>query len=148
MCYFRTDGLWVPVEDSSAMSGRKLNIMVADLSGQNPTTFSTLFLNGRRAIRARYPNGNPETMGLHTYPTGYVASAVNWLPPKKMPPSEEVDITVPKIPRAFYQYYKIGIGGPVEAFDPPKSYWGVENPAETNDVPMYRVLTGLEYSSI
>ena len=85
MCYFRTDGLWAPVEDSTATSGRKLNIMVADLSGQNPTTFTTLFLNGRRAIRARYPNANPETMRLHTYPTGYVPSAVKWLPLRKCP---------------------------------------------------------------
>ena len=85
MCYFRTDGLWAPVEDSTATSGRKLNIMVADLSGQNPTTFTTLFLNGRRAIRACYPNANPETMGLHTYPTGYVPSAVKWLPLRKCP---------------------------------------------------------------
>jgi hypothetical protein len=146
MCYFRTDGLWAPVEDSTAMSGRKLNIMVADLSGQNPTTFTSLFLNGHRATRARYPNSNPETMGLHTYPTGYMSSAVKWLPPKEMPPAEEVNIATPKISRVFYGYYNIGIGGPVEAFDPPKSYWGLTDPAQRNDVLVYKVPTGLEYS--
>src|SRR5688572_11693864 len=32
-----------------------------------------LFVNGRRAVRARYPNGNPETQGLWTVNnTGYV----------------------------------------------------------------------------
>ena len=97
MCYFRTDGLWAPVEDSTAMSGRKLNIMVADLSGQDPTTFTTLFLNGHRATRARYPNSNPETMGLHTFPTGYMSSAEKWFPPKEMPPAEQVNIATPKI---------------------------------------------------
>ena len=147
MCYFRTDGLWAPVEDSTAMSGRKLNIMVADLSSQDPTTFTTLFLNGRRATRARYPNSNPESMGLHTFPTGYMSSAERWLPPKQMPPAEQVNIATPKISRVFYGYYNIGIGGPVEAFDPPKSYWGVTDPSEINNVPTYKVPTGLEYST-
>ena len=82
-CYFRTDGLWVPAKVKGAKSGRKINILVADLSSQDPTTFTTLFLSGRRAVRARYPDGNPETMGLHTNPSGYVQSAVKWLPPPK-----------------------------------------------------------------
>jgi hypothetical protein len=35
--------------------------------------FSTLFVAGRRAIRARYPNLNPETNGMHTpEQTGYM----------------------------------------------------------------------------
>ena len=46
---------------------------MADLSSQNPNTFTTLFINDRRAIRARYPDGIPETMGLHTSPTGYLS---------------------------------------------------------------------------
>ena len=147
MCYFRTDGLWAPVEDSRATSGRKLKIMMADLSSQNPTTFMTLFLNRRRAIRARYPNSNPETMGLHTFPNGYIASAEKWLPPKKMPPAEAVNIETPKVSRVYYQYFNIGIGGPVEAFHPSKSYWGVVNPTGGNGVYTYEVPTGLQYSS-
>ena len=58
LCYFRTDGMWVPTKEGGAVSGRKRNIVVSDLSNQNPTPFSILFLNGRRAIRARYPAGH------------------------------------------------------------------------------------------
>ena len=38
----------------------------------NITDFATLFVNGRRAVRARSPDANPETQGLHTpNQTGY-----------------------------------------------------------------------------
>ena len=65
MCYLRTDGLWVdlPMLHKGAISGRRINIVIADLSDQNHTQLTTLFLNRRRAVRARYPDGNPETMG-------------------------------------------------------------------------------------
>ena len=147
MCYFRTDGLWAPVSVSGATSGRKLNIMVADLSNQNPIPFTTLFLNGRRAIRARYPNGNPETMGLHTFPTSYMESAEQWLTPVKKPAAEEVHIQTPTISRAYYPSYDIGIGGPVDVFDPSKSYWGVKDPIGGNVESTYKVPSGLVYSS-
>ena len=146
-CYFRTDGIWAPTTSIGATSGKKLKIMMTDLRGQNPTTFTTLFLNGRRAVRARYPDGNPETMGLHTYPTGYMDSAEKWLPPVPMPASEEVHIGSPKIPRVYYASYDIGIGGPVEMFDPPKSYWGVKEPiGGAGGIDTYQVPSGLVYS--
>jgi hypothetical protein len=41
---------------------------------RNLTGFSTLYVNGRRAVRARTPDANPETQGLHTpNQTGYFA---------------------------------------------------------------------------
>ena len=64
-CYFHFDGSWTPTCTKGAISGRQVNIVVADLSSQDPTPFTTLFLNGQRAVRARYPDGNPETTGLH-----------------------------------------------------------------------------------
>ena len=147
MCYFRTDRLWAPVKISGATSGKKLNIMVADLSNQNPTPFTTLFLDRHRAIRARYPNGNPETMGLHTFPTGYADSADEWFTPVKKPAAEAINIQTPSVSRVFYQFFNIGIGGPVEIFDPPKSYWGVEDPTGGAGIAPYKVPSGLVYSS-
>ena len=143
LCYFRTDGLWVPMDISGAMSGRKLNIFVADLSGQNPTPFSTLFLNGRRAIRARYPDGNPETMGLHTTLSGYMNSAEKWLPAVSKPAAEEIHIESPQTPWSEYPAFYTGIGGPVDEFYPPKSFWGVAHPTGGT----YQVPSGLVYSS-
>ena len=143
LCYFRTDGLWVPTNVTGAMSGRKLNIFVADLSDQNPTPFSTLFLNGRRAIRARYPDGNPETMGLHTTLSGYMNSAEKWLPAVSKQAAEEIHIESPQTPRSEYPSFYTGIGGPVDVFCPPKSFWGVAH--RTGGT--YQVPSGLVYSS-
>ena len=146
MCYLRRDGIWDSIPSPHSISGRKVDIVVTDLSSQNPNTFTSLFLDGRRAVRARYPDGNPETMGLHTNPTGYEPKADGWLPPKTYPDALEVHIEAPVRERAYFTTFEIGIGGPVSMFDPPKSYWGLKNPrgglAHT-----YLVPTGLQYPS-
>ena len=147
LCYFRTDGLWVPTNVTGAVSGRKLNIFVTHLNGQDPIPFSTLFLNGRRAIRARYPDGNPETMGLHTTLTGYMHSAEKWLPAASKPAAEEIHIESPQTPRSEFPEFYTGIGGPVDEFYPPKSYWGVANPTGGGGRSTYQVPSGLVYSS-
>ena len=147
LCYFRTDGLWAPAKIAGAISGRKLNIFVADLSDQDPATpFSVLFLNGKRAIRARYPDGNPETMGLHTFPTGLVEAAVKWLDPVKKPAAEQIFIQTPQTPRSHFPSFYTGISGPVDVFDPPKSYWGVANPVGGGGRSTFEVPSGLVYS--
>ena len=133
-CYFRTDGLWVPTKDKGAISGRQVNILVADLSSQDPTPFTTLFLNGRRAVRARYPDGNPETMGLHTNPTGYVQSAVKWLPPPQLTPSVAISVDTPQRNGTHFPQYSLQVGGSNAVFDPP------ESPGT------YTMSTGLQYS--
>ena len=120
-CYFRTDSLWVQTHHTGAVSGKRINIMVADLSDQNPTPFTTLFLNGRRAVRARYPDGNPETMGLHTNPTGYVQSAVKWLPAPQPTQGLPVLITNPLRNGTHFPQSHLYIGGPNTVFDPPKA---------------------------
>ena len=134
MCYFRTDGLWVPTHTKGATSGRIVNIIVADLSSQDPTPFTTLFLNGRRAVCARYPDGNPETMGLHTNPTGYVQSAVKWLPPPKSTPPLEVHVDSPQRNGTHFPQFHLFTGGPNAVFDPP------------NSLSVHTMNTGLEYS--
>lgn len=146
MCYFRTDGLWVPTKEFSATSGKKLRILKADLSGQNPTPFSSLFFNGKRAVRARYPDGNPETIGLHTVPSGYVPSAERWLPPMQKPPAKEIHISSPNRSNTDFPTFQIGIGGPVDVFDPPQSYWGTKNPPGGGGA-TFTLPTGLQYWS-
>ena len=146
MCYFRADGLWVPTRVNGATSGRKLNIIVADLSNQNPTPFTSLFINGRRAVRARYPDGNPETMGLHTDPSGYALPAVRWLPPVQKPPAQEILIGEPQRNGTHFPQFLIGIDGPVDVFDPPESYWGTADPVGGGGS-TYKITTGLVYST-
>ena len=145
MCYFRADGLWVPVEGTDHVSGKKLNVMVADLSKQDPIPFNTLFINNRRAVRARYPDGNPETMGLHTNPTGYVSKADSWLPPENKGKATEIHIESPQRNGTHFPQFQIGIGGPVSNFYPPESYWGTSSPTGGGGA-TYKITTGLVYS--
>ena len=124
MCYFRLDGSWTPTHAKGAVSGRQVNIVAADLSSQDPTPFTTLFLNGRRAVRARYPDGNPETTGLHTNPTGYVSSAVKWLPPASKSGASTIDLDAPQRNGTHFPQFHINYGGPADVFDPQESFWG------------------------
>ena len=146
MCYLRMDGQWDSVYDSSgsSFSSQRVTIMVADLSDQSPNDFTSLFINNRRAVRARYPDGNPETTGLHTNPTGYVPSAVKWLPPSTKEPGEEILITNPNRTGSYFPYFQIGVGGSVSVFNPPESYWGTADPAGGGGF-TYRIPTGLQY---
>lgn len=144
MCYFRIDGLWAPHSEPGHTSGKKLYILVADLTDQVTTSFTSLFIDGRRAVRARYPDGNPETMGLHTNPTGYVPLAVRWLPPAPKPAATEVHVDYPERNGTHFPQFQIGIGGPVDAFDPPESYWGTKDPTGGGGA-TYKIPTGLWY---
>ena len=145
-CFLRTGGVATHSRCPYCVSGKKLNIVYADLSSQNPNSFTSLFIDGRRAVRARYPDGNPETMGLHTNPTGYVDKAEKWLPPKSYPPATEIHIKSPQRNGTKFPTFEIGIGGPVEAFDPPESYWGLKKPVG-GGAATYEITTGLVYSS-
>ena len=135
MCYFRIDGLWMRTLEKGTYSGKKTIVYAADLSSQNPTAFNTLFINGRRAIRARYPDGNPETMGLYTNPTGYVSTAESWLPPTPYPPAKVITVQSPFRNGTHFPYYHLGIGGSLSIFHPP------ESPHVSLEVP-----SGLKYS--
>ena len=145
MCYFRVDGLCPYTKESGCTSGRYIHIMAADLSNQNPNTFTSLFINGRRVVRARYPDGNPETMGLHTLPTGYVPSAERWLPPISHDAAQEIHISSPERNHTHFPEFQLGIGGPVSAFDPPESYWGTKHPTGGGGK-TYAIPSGLQYS--
>ena len=145
MCYFRVDGLCPYTTEPGCTSGKQIHIMVADLSDQSPNTFTSLFID-RRAVRARYPDGNPETMGLHTEPTGYVPSAESWLPPIPHAPATEIHISSPERNHTHFPQFQIGIGGPVSAFVPPESFWGTAHPAGGGGR-TYTIPSGLQYLS-
>ncbi len=145
MCYAREDGLWNPVANSAAVSGKKVKIYVAELEGEAIKPFTQIFVNGKREIRARFPNGDPEKTGLHTVPTGYVSSALKWLPPKKSEPAREIHFKDPHREKTPFSTYYVGIGGPVSQYKPPVSYWGVASPAGGGGS-TYKVPTGLQFS--
>jgi len=135
---------WSPMPSNS-------NIFVANLSSlfQSGALFETprsLFVGGKRAIRARYPNGNPETSGLYTNPTGYVSKARTWLPPvSPSSPAQEIHIVSPNR-TGHFPTFQLGIGGPVSQFSPPESYWGLEDPVG-GAATQYEIVTGLTYDA-
>lgn len=114
------------------------------MSKENITKVDQVFIEGRRAVRARFPNANPEYQGLHTIPTGYVNNA-QWVPPIKFPDALEVHIAQPPREATLFPTFDIGIDGSVGQFDPPQSYWGTKNPVGGGGA-TYRVPSGLQYS--
>jgi len=118
-----------------------LKIFMADLSQQSPVAFSQLFIKGRRAVRARYPNGNPETTGLHTSPTGYFAGVNKWY--AKLPTAgTPLVIDNPIRNGTHFPYFSLGVGGSVSVFDPPESYFGTADP---NSAHTYHVPYAMQY---
>ena len=65
-CFGRIDDQWAPHADANVTSGvavRK-NVWVAELPASlDVSGMVGLRIDGRRAIRAKYPNGDPEQSG-------------------------------------------------------------------------------------
>jgi len=93
-------------------------IYSADLSGQGITSIKGLHVNGKRAIRARYPNANP------IFGFGSHISAKGYLPVH--PPTPLVDL-YPATPYRnasnSFTRFVLGIGGTCSGFTPPAGYW-------------------------
>ena len=100
-------------------ASKKTNIYKADLSSQGIDTVPGLRINTKRAIRARYPNADPE-LGF-----GSGLKAEKWVPPT-LPTAPDTEIN-PDTPvrnsSSSFQKYQLGIGGPCKNFDPPAGYW-------------------------
>ena len=103
---------------------KKTNIYKATFSSN--VTFASitgLRVNGKRAIRARYPNADPE-LGF-----GSTLTAEKWLHsmlPTK--PDKEINPSKPyRNSSASFTKFDLGIGGPCKNFDPPAGYWCATN---------------------
>ena len=120
-----------------------LKIFVTNLTDQSPLPFNQLFIDGRRAVRARYPNANPEINGLHTDPTGYFSAAEQWY---NSQPQVGTTIVIedPNRNGTHFPYFSLGEGGSVSVFDPPKSYWGTAKPVGGGGS-IYEVPVGMQY---
>ena len=114
------------------------NIYKADMSGAGLSSVTGLRVNTKRAIRARFPNADPE-LGF-----GSTLQASKWMPPT-LPsnPDEEVYPNEPKRTSSdSFQFYQLGIGGPCKNFDPPAGYW-CGNMTEGGGHFTYRVPSGM-----
>lgn len=96
-----------------------MNIYQADLSSQGIDSVMGLRVNDMRAIRARYPDANPEIDGFHS-----TLQAKKWLPPVSESPKVEENPDKPfRNSSGAFQTFQLGIGGTCANFDPPAGYW-------------------------
>ena len=117
-------------------SSKKTNIYKADLSSQGITSVPGLRVNTKRAIRARYPNADPE-IGF-----GSSLTPSSWLPPTlPTKPDSQIDPAEPiRNSSDWFKKYTLGVGGPCKVFDPPAGYWCSTNNART---PLFMVPSGM-----
>eukprot|EP01064_Diplonema_japonicum_P030955 TRINITY_DN539_c0_g1_i1.p1 TRINITY_DN539_c0_g1~~TRINITY_DN539_c0_g1_i1.p1 ORF type:complete len:807 (+),score=265.40 TRINITY_DN539_c0_g1_i1:43-2463(+) len=117
------------------------NMYTADMSQAGIDYAWGFQMNGVRATRARYPNGNvelPERQEEAGNPQGVQmipSSAATWTPPDLSEQGKQkyVTNTNPSQMRNFttygFQEYMVGIGGPCDIYDPPVAYWCSQDPS-------------------
>ena len=105
----------------SAPFSRSVTGLAADLSA-----LPALFVDGRRATLARFPDADPER---DAFPVGWITSSGAWQAPDTSVPVAEFTETV-ELPVAqqdpaagVYANFTRGWGGMAARFDPPVSFW-------------------------
>ena len=94
----------------------------------SPNHFNELYTDTRRAVRAKYPNGDPSTHGIHTNPSGYSQNTQGWLNPKVYAPATEIHLSTPSRNGTAFQNFMLGMDGVAEVWDPPTNFWAVASP--------------------
>eukprot|EP01083_Nonionella_stella_P076021 206964_1 len=121
----------------------------------NITDFDGLRVNGTRAIRARYPNGDPEIDGF-----GSNILADSWFP-STLPTKPDRLIYSKTYPvrnnsagydnmfhEPYFWWYNLGIEGPCKYFTPPAGYWcSGQGQGGFAGYPWYIITTGLTYNA-
>jgi len=132
-CFFRIDGSYEPTSGwPGHFSGEKVPVARAAVykAALPPGTprFTNLFRGesegGRRLVRARHPNGNPEE-GTG----GFAAGALAWAPPRAYPPPQDLKVASPQ--RAgdpFFPQWQWGVGGTCAQFEPAEGFWCSSDP--------------------
>ena len=88
--------------------------------------FNELYIDEKRAIVAKYPNGDPATQGLYATNPGFSNGSEKWLPSTNIP-CVFTQVQEPFRNGTSYPYYTLGLGGGASVFNPPRSYFGPHN---------------------
>ena len=124
-------------------------LAVPDYGSAPPS--DTLYVDGKRAIHARFPNADPE---YDKFPKGYVTKtpssiAQEWV--ANSYPNKSVSISYPELNRTDFKDeftdYRGGVGGPCAHFSPPFSYW-CANPLGNAGEFQPDVPAGLRYNPV
>ena len=88
----------------------------------NLDQFNELYIDGKRAIVAKYPNGDPSTQGLYAENPGFSFDDANWLPSTH---NHSIVIVVdsPIRNNTAWPNYHVAVGGTSSVFNPPCSFW-------------------------
>ena len=129
-CYARLDGIDICDGAAEHTSGWKpapgppaaVNVWAAALPPQT-AAFDQLFMNGRRLVRARHPNANPET---DLSPAGYM-NPVAWAPAATYPAPEETHVNNVRPYDPWFPNFQWGVNGTVANFTS-GSFWGTRAP--------------------
>ncbi len=89
----------------------------------NLDQFNELYIDERRAIVAKYPNGDPSTQGLYAQNPGFSYDSESWVPPTLMA-GVNINVLQPNRSGTQYPNYRLSIGGGASVFNPPRSFWG------------------------
>ena len=106
----------------------------------NLDTFNELYINDRRAIVAKYPNGDPSTQGLYADNPGFSTGAASWVRPIEVI-GMKVYVDAPSRNGTLFTNYQDGIGGGASVFNPPRNYWSVTTPRGVLNYAVPRGLT-------
>eukprot|EP01084_Bolivina_argentea_P021555 40055_1 len=137
----------IPINCDWKISSINKNIYECQIQQYNNITdelFLGLRINGSRAIRARYPNGNPETDGF-----GSTLNALSWVQPT-LPKLPDFNIYPDNPTRNIstdgqFDFYTLGIGGPCNNFVPNAGFFCSELAGGGNQG-VYTVPSGLRYN--
>jgi len=123
------------------------NLYSCKVTDSKITEIDGLRVNGTRAIRARYPNGNPEV-----FPCGFCSTlkAKSWLAPTCVQaPTMEYWPDEPlrnDTPSGWFQKYQLGVGGCCDGFTPNAGYW-CGNHTQGGGAFTYLIPSGLTYDA-
>ncbi|CAF3769782.1 unnamed protein product [Rotaria sp. Silwood1] len=106
----------------------------------NLDLFNELYIDDRRAIVAKYPNGDPSTQGLYAKDPGYSYDAQSWVPPVHSP-SIDIHVQSPFRAGTVFPYYQIGLAGGASVFNPPRNFWSTASPPAGDNYAVPRGLT-------
>ena len=91
-------------------------------SNVNLDQFNELYIDGSRAIVAKYPNGDPSTKGLYVNDTGFSNDSQNWIRSLSSP-GATIQVQTPNRSGTAFPNYHLIVGGSTSVFNPPRSFW-------------------------
>ena len=147
MCYHIISNDNIMVYDPTAISSVKMNLYEADLSSFDLPKFNQLYINDYRQTLARFPNGDVQYQGYHTEPSGFASSSYgHWDGPSQIRKGFTYTVSEPHLEKTLYNNYNMAFGGEGARWNPPVSYWALDNPRGGGGC-TYRIIEGVTLST-